>query len=111
MSGTLEGGKKACKTNLKKYGKDFYANIGRKGGKNGHSGGFASDKVGKDGLTGYERARVAGKKGGEISKRGKAINLSAAKIAKIRAELAEAEVEELKSKIRLLKARLERAQK
>lgn len=111
MAGTLEGGKKACKTNLEKYGKDFYANIGRKGGKNGHTGGFASDKVGRDGLTGYERARVAGKKGGEISKRGKAINLSAAKIAKIRAELAEAEAEELRAEIRLLIARLENAQK
>lgn len=111
MAGTLEGGKKACKTNLEKYGKDFYANIGRKGGKNGHTGGFASDKVGKDGLTGYERARVAGKKGGEISKRGKAIKLSAAKIAKIRAELAEAEAEELRAEIRLLIARLENAQK
>lgn len=111
MAGTLEGGKKSCKTNLEKYGKDFYANIGRKGGKNGHSGGFASDKVGRDGLTGYERARVAGKKGGELSKRGKAINLGTAKIAKIRAELVEAEAEEHKSKIRLLRARLENAQK
>ena len=101
MSGTLEGGKKACKTNLEKYGKDFYANIGRKDGKNGHSGGFASDKVGKDGLTGYERARVAGKKGGEISKRGKAISLSDA--------ISKAELEELKDELRLLKAKLERA--
>ena len=72
MPGTIEGGRKAAATNKKKYGKDFYANIGRKGGRNGHTGGFASDKVGRDGLTGYERARVAGKKGGLISKRGKA---------------------------------------
>lgn len=111
MPGTIEGGKKACKTNLERHGKDFYANIGRKGGKNGHTGGFASDKVGKDGLTGLERAAIAGRKGGQLSKRGPAINLSTAKIAKIRAELAEAEVEELKAKIRLLKARLENAQK
>lgn len=111
MAGSIIGGRKARDTNLEKYGKDFYANIGRKGGKNGHTGGFASDKVGRDGLTGYERARVAGKKGGQLSKRGPAINLSTAKIAKIRAELAEAEVEELKSKIRLLRARLENAQK
>ena len=74
MPGTIEGGRKATATNKKKYGKDFYANIGRKGGRNGHTGGFASDKVGRDGLTGYERARVAGKKGGELSKRGKANN-------------------------------------
>lgn len=72
MAGTKAGGMKARATNLAKYGGDYYANIGRKGGKNGHTGGFASDKVGRDGLTGYERARVAGKKGGELSKRGKA---------------------------------------
>lgn len=107
MPGTRDGGLKAKQTNLKRHGKNFYANIGRKGGKKGHTGGFASNKVGKDGLTGLERAAIAGRKGGQISKRGPAINLSAAKIAKIRAELAEAEVEELKSKIRLLKARLE----
>ena len=107
MPGTREGGLKAKQTNLKRHGKNFYANIGRKGGKKGHTGGFASNKVGKDGLTGLERAAIAGRKGGQLSKRGPAINLSAAKIAKIRAELAEAEVEELKSKIRLLKARLE----
>ena len=46
--------------------------LGRKGGKNGHTGGFGSDKVGADGLTGKQRARVAGSKGGAISKRGKA---------------------------------------
>lgn len=72
MSGTLEGGKKAAKTNKERHGKNFYANIGRKGGKNGNTGGFASSKVGKDGLTGLERAAIAGRKGGEISKRGKA---------------------------------------
>lgn len=48
-------------------------NIGSKGGKAGHTGGFASDKVGSDGLTGVERARLAGAKGGKISKRGPAI--------------------------------------
>lgn len=72
MAGSVIGGRKARETNLKKYGKDFYASIGSKGGKNGHSGGFASDKVGKDGLTGLERAAIAGRKGGQISKRGKA---------------------------------------
>lgn len=35
MPGTLEGGRKAAATNKAKYGADFYANIGRKGGKNG----------------------------------------------------------------------------
>lgn len=72
MSGTREGGLKASKTNKERHGADYYANIGRVGGKNGTTGGFASDVVGKDGLTGIERARIAGAKGGKISKRGKA---------------------------------------
>ena len=72
MSGTIIGGKRAAKTNIKRHGKDFYRNIGRKGGRNGHTGGFASYVVGKDGLTGYERAKVAGAKGGRISRRGPA---------------------------------------
>ena len=33
MSGTVKGGKKAAKTNIKRHGKDYYANIGRKGGR------------------------------------------------------------------------------
>lgn len=72
MAGTLEGGRKAAKTNKLKHGKDFYSKIGRKGGKNGHNGGFAAETVGKDGLTGPERAKLAGHKGGTISRRGKA---------------------------------------
>lgn len=71
MSGTKEGGKKAAETNRKKQGKDFYKRIGREGGKNGHTGGFASDIVGKDGLTGYQRAIIAGRKGGKAGKRKK----------------------------------------
>lgn len=46
------------------------AEIGRMGGKASGAGGFASDKVGSDGLTGRERARIAGRKGGKIGKRG-----------------------------------------
>ena len=69
MSGTFKGGLKAAKTNIKKHGKDYYANIGRKGGKKSRTGGFASHKVGRDGLTGIERAKIAGAKGGHISKR------------------------------------------
>lgn len=63
MSGTLAGGKLAAKTNKERYGADFYANIGRKGGKNGHTGGFAAD---------HERARRAGAIGGKKSRRGPA---------------------------------------
>lgn len=73
MSGTADGGKKASLTNKKKYGRDFYARIGAKGGRNGVTGGFASNKVGKDGLTGLERAKIAGRKGGKLSKRGPAV--------------------------------------
>ena len=32
MAGSKEGGIKAAKTNIEKYGKDFYKNIGRIGG-------------------------------------------------------------------------------
>lgn len=71
MSGTVKGGKKASITNKQKHGEDFYKRIGRKGGKKSSNGGFASSKVGLDGLTGLERARLAGRKGGLLSKRGK----------------------------------------
>lgn len=69
MAGTPEGGLKAKLTNTKTYGKDYYARIGRIGGQNGRTGGFASDIVGKDGLTGRQRAKVAGVKGGRLSRR------------------------------------------
>lgn len=72
MAGTKEGGRKAAATNKAKQGSDFYARIGRIGGKRSSGGGFASDKVGRDGLTGAERARIAGAKGGRKSKRGPA---------------------------------------
>ena len=70
MSGNKIGGQKAARTNLERHGKDFYQRIGRKGGSHSTNGGFASDKVGADGLTGRERARIVGKKGGRISRRG-----------------------------------------
>ena len=50
-------------TNKAKYGKEFYARIGKKGGQNGHTGGFAANP---------ELARIAGAKGGRISRRGPA---------------------------------------
>ena len=71
MAGTKAGGQKAAQTNKTKYGAAFYASIGAKGGKKGKTGGFASDKKGDDGLTGRERARLAGAKGGRISRRTK----------------------------------------
>ncbi len=72
MSGTKEGGLRSAKTNYERYGKDFYREIGRKGGKNGHTGGFASESIGKDGLTGAQRAKKCGSIGGYKSKRGPA---------------------------------------
>lgn len=70
MAGTKIGGMKAAATNKELHGEDFYRRIGRIGGQRGVTGGFASDKKGKDGLTGRERAVVAGYKGGRISRRG-----------------------------------------
>ncbi len=69
MAGTKNGGKAAASTNKSKYGADFYAKIGAMGGKRGKTGGFASDKKGTDGLTGRERARLAGQAGGRVSRR------------------------------------------
>ncbi len=60
MAGTHKGGALAAATNIKKYGKDFYAKIGAKGGQNGHTGGFYANR---------ELARIAGAKGGRISRR------------------------------------------
>lgn len=62
MVGTKAGGLKAYKTNIEKNGKDFYKRIGAIGGKNGHTGGFASNPA---------LARLAGAKGGRISRRRK----------------------------------------
>ena len=63
MAGTKEGGRKAALTNMQKYGKDFYIRNGRKGGHNGHTGGFYANR---------DLAKLAGMKGGRISRRGKA---------------------------------------
>ena len=63
MSGTVEGGRKAAETNKKRNGADFFKRIGRKGGQNGHTGGFFANR---------ELARIAGAKGGRLSKRGPA---------------------------------------
>lgn len=62
MAGTKQGGVKAAATNKSKHGADFYARIGAKGGRNGNTGGFAANP---------ELARIAGAKGGRISRRKK----------------------------------------
>lgn len=58
MGGTKAGGQKAHKTNVARYGKDYYARIGSAGGKKGGGkGGFKTmDK---------ELVRAAGRKGGK----------------------------------------------
>ena len=61
MAGTVTGGKKAAQKNLQKD-PNFYAKIGAKGGRNGRTGGFAANP---------ELARIAGAKGGRISRRRK----------------------------------------
>ena len=75
MAGTIEGGRAAARTNkakydaeyLEKYGMTFYQYQGSQGGKNGRTGGFAANR---------ELARIAGAKGGRLSRRGKATSSS-----------------------------------
>ncbi len=64
IAGNALGGQKARDTNIKKYGKDFYRRIGAIGGKKGRTGGFFANR---------ELARIAGAKGGKISRRTKAL--------------------------------------
>ena len=64
MSGSRLGGLKAAETNKQKYGREFYQNIGRKGGKACVPKGFA--------LMDIEKIKNAGRRGGKISKRHKA---------------------------------------
>ncbi len=62
MAGTKAGGLAAAATNKAKYGPEFYAKIGAKGGKLGKTGGFFANR---------DLAREAGAKGGRISRRTK----------------------------------------
>ena len=63
------GGKLAALKNLASD-PDFYRKAGKKGGMvKGTASGFASLKVGKDGLSGRERASIKGAIGGTISRR------------------------------------------
>lgn len=62
MAGTKDGGLAAAKSNKQKYGADFYQRIGAVGGRKGRTGGFFANR---------ELARLAGAKGGTISRRGK----------------------------------------
>ena len=60
MAGTKSGGLSAARTNKIKYGSDFYKKIGSLGGSKSRTGGFYANR---------ELARIAGKKGGAISRR------------------------------------------
>ncbi len=63
MAGTAKGGRLAAEKNRKKHGEDFYARIGKMGGRRGHTGGFAA------GSEGRKRASYYGAIGGSISRR------------------------------------------
>lgn len=74
MPGTVEGGKKAAATNIKRHGKSFYANIGRKGGAKGVGPDY---QAGGEKASGFaylkdvdpEKFHEASAKGGFISRR------------------------------------------
>lgn len=93
MPGNRAGGLKAAATNKQRYGESWYARIGRIGGQNGHTGGFAANP---------ELAREAGRKGGTISKRGPA---KYPHLTKTNADVrSAAERRRLKAEIRALEA-------
>jgi general stress protein YciG len=71
MPGTIEGGRRAAAKNKQRHGADFYARIGAMGGRKGHTGGFAANR---------DLAREAGRKGGLISRRKKAITPAAGSV-------------------------------
>lgn len=62
-------------TMKERYGNpsEYMKTVGAKGGRNSNNGGFASEKVGSDGLTGQQRAKLVGVVGGRISRRGKKV--------------------------------------
>jgi general stress protein YciG len=63
MVGNKSGAKLAAMVNLAND-PDFYSRIGKLGGSHKGNKGFGSQRVGKDGLTGPERAHKVGFKGG-----------------------------------------------
>ena len=65
MAGTTAGGKAAAEKIKQQHGEDFFRRIGRVGGRNGKTGGFAAGEAGR------ERARIYGAVGGRISRRPK----------------------------------------
>jgi len=68
VTGTRAGGLKAAIKN-KQNNPNHYTMIGRLGGVKSANGGFASNVIGKDGLTGRQRATTAGSKGGKSKRK------------------------------------------
>lgn len=66
MSGTRQGALKRIENQRRIHGEDYFkqrmSNAGKRSG-----GNFASEKIGKDGLTGRQRAAINGKKGGSVT--------------------------------------------
>ena len=60
MVETKKGGEKGVKTMKERYGDDVYRKLGRRGGQNGHTGGFAANPA---------LAKIVGAKGGRCSVR------------------------------------------
>lgn len=71
MANRTTGRKQAVAKIRRKYGRGFYKRIGKLagGGKHIIQGGFASQKVGADGLTGPQRAKQASKLSAEVRRR------------------------------------------
>lgn len=61
MAGNRAGGLRAAETVKAKFGENYFREIGRRGGKAGHTGGFCGN---------HELAVRAGRKGGKISRIG-----------------------------------------
>lgn len=75
MAGTKSGGKQAARTNKARFGDDFYAKIGKIGGRNGHTGGFATaiPCFCTDIDQPHYKRNCAGKRGGQISRKPKKV--------------------------------------
>jgi hypothetical protein len=65
MAGSVEGARKAAEKMKQLYGADYFVRCGRLGGRVSRGGGFGQGERGR------ELARIAGAKGGRISKRTK----------------------------------------
>jgi hypothetical protein len=59
VSQTPEGAKKAYQSRLSRHGLESIRKMQSKGGSKSTPGGFGTKKIGEDGLTGRQRARLA----------------------------------------------------